>query len=1119
MHKTIKYLFLLLIVVISCKKEGDKSKESESNSDNTKVENKNETFLETPLFTLLSPEETGINFINYNKENNDFNYFSYEYFYNGGGVAIADFNNDNLQDIVLVANMALNKLYLNKGNLQFQDISNTANINSGEMDWCTGVTVVDINKDGYQDIFISRSGWFKNSEANKLRNLLFINNGDLTFTESGEDYGFNDLSRTTQACFFDKDNDGDLDVYILNHPKEFTKVRMSSSGDIILVDSNSNYTDSDKLYENKNGIFIDKTKGLKLTNSAYGLGVKASDINNDGWQDLYIANDYSKPDLLLINQKNGTFKNISKNALKHMSKFSMGVDIADYNNDGLQDIFTTEMLAKDNYYKKTNMASMNPGIYWAYVKAGYHYQDMHNSLQLNNGNETFSEISWLSNTAETDWSWCPLFADFDNDGFKDLFITNGVKREVYNKDFFKNDGKVLNEDAKQFERLKNFIPFNVTQNNIFKNNRDLTFTDKSSEWGLQTPFNSNGAAYGDLDNDGDLDLVINNLDEKAAVYKNNLDEKENFINIQLTKGNDIPYGTKVRILDQGNFQTAELSNVHGFQSVSERIIHFGLGQHKKIDSLLINWSNGKNTLLTDIEINKTHQIDYDISKFNNYKKSNSISNFIKNANKNIILNYTHKEKEFDDYEREVLLPHKLSQEGPFIDVADVNGDGLEDFFVGNGVGFAGELFLQTKEGKFKKSIQKAFTQDYLAEDLGVLFFDFDNDGDKDLYVVSGSNEHDIDSPYMQDRLYENDGKGNFLRTKNVLPKMQASGSCVKASDFDKDGDLDLFIGGFQIPGKYPKAGTSYLLKNNQGVFKDITLTNATGLQNLGMVKDAIFTDVNADSNIDLVIVGHWMPVSVFINKGNKFENKTKEFNLQNTIGWWNSIISNDFNNDGRIDFIVGNLGLNTKHKASKNQPFKVIAKDFDRNGTNDIALGYYNNNICYPVRGKQCSTEQIPEFSEKIKSYSEFGNLTFDQVYDSYDLSDAEIINATNFNTSLFINQNNETFNVKSLPNTSQFAPTNSFISYDMDNDGNEEIIAVGNHYPIEVETGRSDAHSGNVININSNNLDISSLPLNETGFFNNKDARCIKKITIKNKPYFMVSNNRDKIGFFELIN
>ncbi len=1108
MSKKIIFIFVFIMIFSSCKKETqviNSEQKSKQNKTEIKVQAKE------PLFTLLSAKETGINFINHNKENNDFNYFSYEYFYNGGGVAIADFNNDNLQDIVFTANMAANKLYINKGNFVFEDITKTANINSGEMDWCSGVTIIDINNDGFQDIFISRSGWFEGKDKSKLRNLLFVNNGDLTFTEKGESYGFKDLSRTTQACFFDKDNDGDLDVYILNHPRDFSKVQMNKKGDMKIVDKNANYSDSDKIYENKNGKFIDVTKKLKLVNVAYGLGIKASDINNDGWQDLYIANDYSKPDALLINQKDGTFKNMANQSLKHMSKFSMGIDIADINNDGNLDIFTTEMLAKDNFYKKTNMASMNPQVYWGYVANNLHYQDMHNSLQINNGNDTFSEISWLSNTAETDWSWCPLFADFDNDGYKDLFISNGVKREVFNKDFFKNDGNILNKDAKQFERLKNFIPFSVTINNMFKNNADLTFTEKNMEWGLSEAFNTNGAAYADFDNDGDLDLVINNINQKSVIYKNN-STNTNYLNIQLKNGKKIPYGTKVSILDQNNYQKVEVSNVTGFQSVSDNTVHFGLGKKTKVDSLLITWYNGKQTLLTNLPINKTHKINYNKSKFTTYKKQIK-STYLKNVTKQINLNYIHKEKEYDDYEREVLLPHKLSQEGPFIGVTDVNGDGLEDFYVGNGVGFSGELFLQTSSGKFIKSKQNAFIQDAMSEDLGVLFFDYDNDGDQDLYVVSGSNENSLDSLYMQDRLYQNNGKGIFTKTINVLPNMKASGSCVKTADFDNDGDLDLFVGGFQLPGQYPKAGTSYLLENDNGVFKDITTYTADGLQEIGMVKDAIFTDINKDNKTDLVIVGHWMPITIFINKDGKFTNKTKEYNLQNTIGWWNTILAKDFNKDGKIDFIAGNLGLNSKHKASQNEPFKILAKDFDNNGTNDIALGYYNNNTCYPVRGKQCSTEQIPGFKEKIKTYNEFGTLTFDEVYNSYDLTDASKIDATNFKSSLFIQKNNS-FSVIDLPNQNQFAPTNSFVSVKL-NDDVESIIAVGNHYPVEVETGRYDAHIGNVINI-SKNLKINNL---KTNLFASKDARSIKKITIKNKVHVMVSNNRDNIEFFKVAN
>jgi hypothetical protein len=524
------FLFLILGFIFSC-----------NNKNNSPVKGQNQKVkkeLNKPLFTLLNKEETGIDFINYNKESKDFNYFFYEYFYNGGGVAIADFNNDGLQDIVFTANMALNKLFINKGDFKFQDIKKTANINSGQLDWCTGVSVVDINNDGFQDIFISRSGWFTGAETNKLRNLLFINNGDLTFSEKGLEYGFKDLSRSTQACFFDKDNDGDLDMYLINSPKDFTKVRQNKeSGKISLVDIDYDYSDSDKFYENSNGKFRDKTKEHGFENSAFGLGVIASDINNDGWQDLYIANDYSKPDLVYINQKNGRFKNVSHKALKHMSKFSMGVDIADINNDGFQDVFTTEMLAKNNYSKKINMASMNPKLYWAYVDNGLHYQDMHNSLQLNNGNETFSEISWFSNVAETDWSWCPLFADFDNDGFKDLFITNGVKRDVFNKDFSKNrKGREVLENPKVFNSVLDILPSSKTYNYIFKNNKDLSFIDKSLEWGFKgIDMNSNGAAYADFDNDGDLDLVINNIEGQAAIYKNELNDN-NYLSIGLKKG-------------------------------------------------------------------------------------------------------------------------------------------------------------------------------------------------------------------------------------------------------------------------------------------------------------------------------------------------------------------------------------------------------------------------------------------------------------------------------------------------------------------------------------------------------------------------------------------------------
>ena len=1066
---------------------------------------------EAPLFSAVSSDQSGIKFNNFNIENQDANYYHYEYFYNGGGVATADFNNDGLLDVVLTANMAPNRLYINKGDLKFEDITARAGINSKTADWCTGVTVIDINKDGFQDIFISRAGWFKDTEKSKLTNLLFINNGDLTFTESAEKYGFTDQSRSTQACFFDKDNDGDLDVYIINHPVKHTSFNQSTiTGKVSYQDKGATYSDSDKLYENQNGTFVDITKKSGLQNVAFGLGVIAADLNNDGWQDLYVANDYSKPDYVLINQKNGRFKNELFSALKHMSKFSMGLDIADINNDGLLDIFNSEMLGNDNYSKKVNMASMNPKLYQGFVDAKLHYQDMHNSLQLNNGNGTFSEISWMSNIAETDWSWSPLFADYDNDGYKDLFVSNGYKRDVMNKDYTsKNKDKGV-KNPKIFDILQAEIPVSKTYNYIYQNNGDLTFKDQSAVWGLKdAALNTNGSAYADLDNDGDLDLVLNNLNEEAVIYKNN-SNKNNFITLELRDKATIPYGAKVSILDDGKQQYWELANANGFQSYSDSRIHFGLGASKNVDSILVNWPTKGLRLYTSLEVNKIHQLTFNEGTPFALKKETQ-KTLMTNVTEKIKINNKHKEYDYDDYIAEILLPHKLSQEGPFVDVADVNADGLEDFYQGNGVGYPGVLYLQNSNGTFKKSQQKAFEKDKMSEDLGVLFFDFDKDGDKDLYVVSGSNEHDLNSTLQLDRLYKNDGKGNFTKTSGILPSVYASGSCVKASDIDNDGDLDLFIGGFQTPGNYPQAGESQLLINNNGVFKNEIISRTDNMSSIGMVKDAVFTDINNDNQEDLVIVGHWMAIEIYINNNGTFTNQSKAYGTDKNIGWWNTITATDTNKDGNIDLLAGNLGTNSKHKATNEQPFVIMAKDFDSNGTNDIALGYYNDNQLYPVRGLQCSSEQVPGIKANISSYAEFGSLTFDQVYSNFDTNNAEIHKATYFESALLLNQNNQ-FTFTALPNTTQVAPTNGIVVLDIDNNGTDEIISVGNHFPVEVETGRYDAHIGSVMT-----NDFKAISLQNSGFFNDKDARDIDVITIKGNKHIMVSNNRDTIEFFKI--
>ena len=1099
-------LALTLIIVFSCNNE---VKEKDISKD--KVNDNN-----LPLFSKLDSQHTGIDFNNVNEENTKYNVYEYDYYYNGGGVAIADFNNDNLQDVIFTANMSSYKLYVNKGDFKFEDISETSNINSKERGWTTGVTTLDINQDGFEDIYVCRSGWFDENQKDIISNLLFINNGDLTFTESAKEYGLDGLYYSTQACFFDFDNDGDLDLYLLNHPNVFDENGIRKGGKFLELPIEDKF--SDQFYINENNKFVNVTKKHGLLNRAHGLGVLSFDYNNDGFSDIFISNDYKMPNYILENQQGKGFKDVTDGALKHMAKFSMGCDFGDINNDGYQDVFAVEMLAEDNYRKKTNMPSMNAKNYWKYVDTNKKYQDMHNSMQLNNTNGTFSEIAWLSNISETDWSWNPMFADFDNDGYQDIYVTNGFKRDINNNDYLIKAKKIAEKRTSEkkkivFEDLVNDIPSSKVSNYVFSNNKDLTFSNKTEEWGLWNPSFSYGAAYVDLNNDGNLDIVVNNMNEEAFVFKNN-GSGNKYLEFTLDNKNITAYGSKIEILDDDIYQSKELSNIHGFQSKSEDILHFGLANKNKIDSILITWFDNKQTLLLNTDVNQKIALDYKDAEFIHLSKDNNINKFFDSSINDITVSYNHEENEYDDYLKEILLPHKLSQEGPFIDVADINNDGLDDFYVGNGSGFAGKVFVQNNDGSFKKMKQPSIEKDKNSEDIGVQFFDFDSDGDQDLYVVSGSNENEMDSELYYDRLYENDGQGKFTKTKNIIPEISSSGSSISVADIDKDGDLDLFIGGFQVPGLYPNAGKSSLLINEGGKFVDKTNTLSEDLENVGMVKDAVFTDVNGDDNLDLIVVGHWMPISVFINEDGKYSNKTANYGLDNMIGWWNTIEVDDFNNDGKIDFVAGNLGLNSKHKATFKEPFKIIATDFDNNGTNDIALGYYKNGTCFPVRGRQCSSEQVPEIKEKYTTYNEFGNVTFDDLYKSFDQSNAVKIEATYFESALFINKG-DSFEAIALPKEGQFAPTNAIVTLDIDNDGIKEIITSGNFYPIEVETGRYDAHIGNVFKLENGENPIN-LPYSETGYFIDKDSRCIKNIKIGNKEYLVISSNRNKLSFIE---
>ena len=1115
---------VILCLIVSC---GDNSPSNANLEDSKATASKSNSNVK--LFTQMPAEETGVTFENRIIENDEINYFQYQYLYNGGGVAIGDFNNDGLSDLYFSINFGLNRLYLNEGNWKFRDVTQLAGINTG-MNWSTGVTLVDINNDGWLDIYQSCSGWFDDPAVR--RNQLFINNGtsgdskDVSFTESADEYGIADEGHSTQATFLDYDKDGDLDFYLANHPIVFNDFL----GRIVERMANPPEVTRDKLYRNDGGKFTEVGKQAGINNHAFGLGVVASDFDKDGWTDIYVANDYEEHDYLYRNNGNGTFTDIIDQAIKHTSNTSMGVDAADFNNDGNLDLFSLDMMAEDNKRQKVNMAPMNPKLFWTFVKYGFQYQYMRNALQLNNGvldgKLTFSEIAQMSNVATTDWSWAALFADLDNDGFKDLYITNGYKRDVLNKDEQKKLKPIerkINKTVK-FTEIQHQMSATKTPNYAYQNKGDLTFKKQSSQWGLDNGEHSNGAAYADLDNDGDLDLVVNSLDSKMQLYRNESIGKANngnhYLRIQLkgTTQNPMGLGAKVELKYGGEKQYAEHTITRGFQSACEPFLHFGLGKNAEIEELTIIWADHQMQKLQNVKTNQTLTLDHKnaTQKWSPSKFGETL--FEEVAAKSTGLDYQHKETSFNDYEREVLLPHKLSQNGPSLATGDVNGDGLEDVFIGGASGSAGGLFFQQADGRFSKADIAAFNADKKSEDMGALFLDADGDGDQDLYVVSGSNELSLQDAAMQDRLYTNDGKGNFSKNSKALPAMPTSGSCVKAADFDGDGDMDLMLGGRVLPGKYPYAPNSYLLQNEGGTFKDVTKERAPALQKIGMVTDAIWTDYDGDQDFDLIVVGEWMPIEVLQNNGGIFNVDTKALGLEKSNGWWNCIEAADIDGDGDMDYLLGNLGLNSKNKASEHQPFHVYSDDFDGNGKNDIVLGYYNAGVCYPVRGRQCSSEQMPSIAQKFPTYEAFGNSNLEQVYGRETLQKALHYEAYEMGSVYLENQNGKSLQWKRLPMQAQIAPTNDILLQDFNGDDHMDALLVGNQYPVEVETGRYDAHIGLYL-AGDGKGNFEAVKVEESGFLIEGESRSMALLNRGNarNPLIVVARNDEKCKVFEV--
>lgn len=1099
------------------------------------------------LFIKLDPLDTGIYFNNKITENDSENILDRENIYNGGGVGIGDFNRDGLPDIYFTGNMVSNKLYLNKRGLKFEDITDAAGV-SGEGKWAKGVSVVDINNDGWPDIYISETFV---SDPTKRENILYINqglnkNGIPVFKDMAKEYGLNDNAYTTQAAFFDYDNDGDLDVFMADNvfekgdnPNRYKKVVL-----------NGEHPNTDRLYRNDwdslkgHPYFTDVSKQAGILQEGFSHGVTICDINQDGWKDIYVTNDYLSQNILYINNGNGTFTNECKDYFKHTAYNAMGADVVDINDDGLSDIVELDMNPEDNYRKKT---MMNAGNYQANLNNEfyhYQYQYVRNMLQLNMGNSVgrndslehpvFSDIGFYAGVAETDWSWTPLVADFDNDGNRDLIVTNGFPKDITDHDFmvYRNSAFAMNDK----EKLLSQIPVVEIPNYAFKNNSNLKFSNVTKEWGLDEPSFSNGAVAVDLDNDGDLDLVINNIDGEAMIYENTLNKNgrgaHHYLEVSLQgdSPNKDAFGSWLKIYYNNHKQVYETNPVRGYISSTSNITFFGLGNTTMIDSLIVVWADNTTQKMKNVKVDQLLNVKESAARQKYSWKQPLIDGnaMFKEISDSLNLKYIQNQKDLNDFALQALLPHKLSQYGPQLAIGDLNADGLDDIVIGGPSGQSTVIFFQKANGKFERKdlLDSASATKKLSDDTGILLFDADGDHDLDMYICSGGFEQESGSASYQDRLYINDGKGNFKLDLAALPINYSSKSCVRAIDYDKDGDLDLFVGERVEPWNYPKKVSGILLRNDtkDGIvkFTDVTSNVAPVLKKIGLISDATVSDYDNDGWPDLIITGEWMPITFLKNDRGRFIDNTKKSGVGDKYGWWNCITSVDIDNDGKTDYIAGNLGKNTFLSNDERFPVNNYFNDFDKNGIFESITTIYMKDRQgeykeYPVDSRDELLKQLPILKKKFSTYKAFATATISDIFSKNQLNNSQKSHANYFGSSYIHNLGNGKFELKPLPSEGQLAPVFNIISGDFNNDKKPDLMLCGNDYGSEVSNGRLDSFDGLVL-IGDGGGNFKPLSIRQSGVYIPGDARSI--VDFKNKGgnnVFIVSQSNGPIKAFLL--